>query len=177
MRTTKWPSVWLIKIVDALNSPNQSFNISDHVFFSHNNTRSGTFNKLVQPPIKHNRDKQFYFKRLPHLWNALPPIDLKLSFITIRKQLIDIFWKSFFSKFNPDISCTYYFACPSTQSVSPFQNPFSTNWHKSCIDHQYYSSLERFILYYYFVILSGCCNPAAGLQYGSYKAVITQQDK
>ena len=65
---------FFVKSLKLHESPNQSFNISDHIFFSHNNTRSGTLNKLVQPPIKHNRDKQFYFYRLPHLWNSLPPI-------------------------------------------------------------------------------------------------------
>ena len=69
---------FFVKSLKLHESPNQSFNIFDHVFFSHNNTRSGTFNKLVQPPIKHNRDKQFYFKRLPHLWNALPPMSYQL---------------------------------------------------------------------------------------------------
>ena len=94
---------FFVKSLKLHESPNQSFNISEHVSFSHKNTRSGTFNKLVQPPIKHNRDKQFYFYRLLHLWNSLPPIDLNLSFTTIRKQLINIFWKSFLTKFNPDV--------------------------------------------------------------------------
>ena len=62
---------FFVKSLKLHESPNQSFNISEHVSFSHNNTRSGTFNKLIQPPIKHNRDKQFYFYRLPHLWNSL----------------------------------------------------------------------------------------------------------
>jgi hypothetical protein len=48
---------FFVKCLKLHESPNQSFNISEHVSFSHNNTRSGTFNKLVQPPIKHNRDK------------------------------------------------------------------------------------------------------------------------
>ena len=105
-------------------SPDQSFNILNHVSFSQNNTRSGTFNKLVQPPIKLNRDKQFYFNRLPRLWNSLPPIDLNLSFATIRKQLIDIFWKSFLAKFNSDNTCTYYFACPCLRCFSQPKSSF-----------------------------------------------------
>ena len=106
-------------------SPDQSFNILNHVSFSQNNTRSGTFNKLVQPPIKLTRDKQFYFNRLPRLWNSLPPIDLNLSFPTIRKQLIDIFWKSFLAKFNSDTTCTYYFACPCSRCLR-FSQPKSS---------------------------------------------------
>ena len=48
-----------------------TFNISKYVSFSQHHTRSGSFRKLVQPLIKHNRDKQFYFNRLPHLWMKL----------------------------------------------------------------------------------------------------------
>ena len=56
-----------------------SFNISQHISFSSNATRSGSHSKLVQPFVKTNRYKNFYFNRLPHLWNALPPIDLQLK--------------------------------------------------------------------------------------------------
>ena len=96
-------------------SPNNSFNISEYVSFSRNHTRSGTHRKLVQSSIRHNRDKQFYFNRLPHLWNSLPPIDLNLSFDTIKRQLKSIFWKSYLAKFNPDISCSYYYSCPCSK--------------------------------------------------------------
>ena len=65
---------------------NNSFNILDYTSFSHNQTRSSSFSKLVQPIVKNNRDKQFYFTRLPYLWNSLPPIDLSLSFTTIKKK-------------------------------------------------------------------------------------------
>ena len=37
-------------------SPSNSFNISKFVSFSQHHTRSGSFSKLVQPLIKHNRD-------------------------------------------------------------------------------------------------------------------------
>ena len=77
-------------------SPNNSYNISEYVSFkfSHNHTRSGTFSKLVQPCIKNNREKQFYFNRLPYL-----------------------FWKSFLKKFNPDVSCSYYYRYLSLPKV------------------------------------------------------------
>ena len=113
---------FFVKSLKLHESPNQSLNIFEHFFFSHNNTKSGTFNKLVQPPIKHYRDKKIYFYRLPHLWNSLPPINLTLSFTTIRKQLIS-FGNHFSqdSDVNPDVSCTYYFACPCPRCFSPLQ--------------------------------------------------------
>ena len=93
-------------------STSNSFNISKYVSFSQHHTRSGSFRKLnVQPLIKHSRDKQFYFNRLPHLWNSLPPIDLSLSYETIRSKLKDIFWSKFMANFNPENNCTYFYSC------------------------------------------------------------------
>ena len=116
---------FFVKSLKLCELPNHSFIISKYISFSQNNTRSGTFSKLVQPPILHNRVKQFYFCRLPHLWNSLPPIDLSLSFVTIRKQLKEIFWKSFLTKFNPDVSCSYYFSCPCPRCFSQPKSCFN----------------------------------------------------
>ena len=69
--------------VKSLKQPSTSFNITDFVSFSHNSTRSGSHLKLVHQLAKANRFNQFYFTRLPHLWNALPPMDLSKSYITI----------------------------------------------------------------------------------------------
>ena len=77
---------FFVRSLQLCESPNHSFNISRYTSFSPNNTRSGTYKKLVQPPITHNRDKHFYFNRLPHLWNSLPPIDLSLSLVSINKN-------------------------------------------------------------------------------------------
>ena len=89
-------------------SPSNSLNISKYISFSQHHTKSGSFRKLVQPLIRHNRDKQFYFNRLPHLWNSLPPFDLSLSYKTIRSKLKDIFWNEFMANFDPENNCTYF---------------------------------------------------------------------
>ena len=52
---------FFVKLLKLHELPNQSFNISEYVSFSQNNTRSGTFTKLDQSPIMHNRDKQLLF--------------------------------------------------------------------------------------------------------------------
>ena len=67
----------------SLKQPSTSFNITDFVSFSHNSTRSGSHLKLVHQLAKANRFNQFYFTRLPRIWNALPPMDLSKSYITI----------------------------------------------------------------------------------------------
>ena len=107
-------------------SPNNSFKISKYTSFSVNLTRSGSYRKLVQPLVKNNKDKQFYFNRLPYLWNSLPPIDLNLSFNCTRTKLIDIFWDSFLSRFNAENQCTYYFSCPCHSCFSQPKSCFTT---------------------------------------------------
>ena len=87
-------------------SDNNSFDITKYIKFSHNQTRSGSYKKLVQPLV------QFYFNRLPYLRNSLPPIDLSLSITSIKRKLTNIFWNSFLANFNTDNSCTYYYKCP-----------------------------------------------------------------
>ena len=104
---------------------NISFNILNYNQFSQNQTRSASFSKLIQPLIKNNRDKQFYFNRLPYLWNSLPPVDLSLSFITIKSKLMKIFWESFITRFNPDNFCTYFYSCPCSKCFSQPKSCFS----------------------------------------------------
>ena len=92
--------------------------------FSSNPTRSRSHRKLVQPVIKSNRDKQLYFNRLPYLWNSLPLIDLSLSLDSIKRNLKELFWDSFLSKFDTSNSCTYHFSCPCSKCFSQPKSNF-----------------------------------------------------
>ena len=66
--------------VKSIKQPSSSFNILNYVSFSCcNNTRSGSFLKLVQPLVLNNRHKHFFFIRIVCLWNSLPPIDIHTS--------------------------------------------------------------------------------------------------
>ena len=72
--------------------PNTSFNIHNYFTFSFNCTRSASHHKLVHKLARTNVTKNSYFYRLPRLWNALPPIDLNLSFMSIKHNLKQFFW-------------------------------------------------------------------------------------
>ena len=106
-------------------SPKNSFNVTKYVSFSSNKTRSRSYRKLVQPLIKNNRDKQFYFNRLPFLWNSLSPIDISPSFETIKRKLKFIFWESFLNNIDQDNSCSYYFSCPCPSCFSRPKSRFN----------------------------------------------------
>ena len=64
---------------------------------------------------KHSRTSlahHSYFHRLVRIWNSLPPIDLSLSFLTIKTQLIKILWCNLLSYFDPSHPCSFHVICP-----------------------------------------------------------------
>ena len=63
----------LMFLVKSLKSPLPCFCITDYISFSHSTTRSSTANKLQHIHSRNNFVKNFYFNRLPRIWNALPP--------------------------------------------------------------------------------------------------------
>ena len=56
--------------------------------------------------------KQFYFNRLPRLWNFLPPINLSNNYVTIVGYLKRILWDRFISTFDQFNTCTCHYCCP-----------------------------------------------------------------
>ena len=119
---------FFVKTLKLCEVPNHSFIISKYISFSQNNTTSGTFSKLVQSPILHNRDKQFYFCRLPHLWNSLPPIDLLYKSIvcnyqkTTKRNLLEVIPH----QIQPRCKL-FLLLLVLAQGASPSRNPVSTN--------------------------------------------------
>ena len=55
----------------------ERFDVSKYVTFSSASTRSSSKCKLVHTLSRINRDRHFYFNRLPRLWNSLPIIHFK----------------------------------------------------------------------------------------------------
>ena len=66
-------------LVKCIKNPSNYFNISEFVLFSSSNTRSSAHLKLKHSIPKNNTLRQFYFNRIPRLWNSLPRFDLDLS--------------------------------------------------------------------------------------------------
>ena len=95
-----------------LNPSSNHFNIWNHVTFSNNRIRSTTTKKLMHTYSPNNKVRNFYFNRLPRLWNALPPINTDLSLSTIKSVIYNHFWNHFTEHFNTNNSCTYHFLCP-----------------------------------------------------------------
>ena len=113
--------------IKSFKQPTHSFNILNFVSFNQNSTRSGTHCKLIQPITRTNRAKQFYFNRLPRIWNALPPIDLSNSTDAIVAQVIHVFREHYARHFNDNNPCTFHFCCPCFKCVTLSRTSFSTH--------------------------------------------------
>ena len=98
----------------ALNQPSVHFNIFDFIQFSHNNTRSSSTNKLQYVYSSKNYLRNFYFTRLPRLWNCLPPIDLNQPLSSIKSTIYNYLWQHFKEHFDSMNPCTFHFCCPCT---------------------------------------------------------------
>ena len=99
-------------MVKCIKAPTPYFNISDYVTFCSANTRSSVHPKLKHTKTKTNLLGQFYFNRIPRLWNSLPQIDTSMSIPTLRCKLHTFFWNHFIENFNPTNVCSYHFVCP-----------------------------------------------------------------
>ena len=104
--------------IRSLKNPSNTFSIQSFVHFSDANTRSSFHLKLKHSYSKSNTSRHFYFNRLPRLWNSLPPVNPKLSFHTIRKKVLKVFWSRFSSHFVNSDPCSFHYCCPCAKCVS-----------------------------------------------------------
>ena len=97
----------------SVRCPSSLFNILDYVHFCDSSgNRSSKANKLQHPATSSTSSSNFYFNRLPRLWNCLPIIDGNVSTSAAISCLKAYFWYHFLTKFNLDDLCV-----PSTISV------------------------------------------------------------
>ena len=113
--------------VRCLKEPTNTFNISAHVTFSSNSTRSSTYFKLKHSLCRTNTLQHFYFNRLPRLWNSLPPLNMNQSISRIKRNVHQFLWNHFMQHFVSDNVCTYHFLCPCSKcSHLPVSLKFSS---------------------------------------------------
>ena len=116
----------VIFFISSIKLPNDSFNILQHVTFASTTTRSSSSGKLVHNICHSNRDKHFYFNRLPRLWNSLPIIDLSQGTKSLKRKLKEYFWNHFLTSFDPENPCTFHLICPCSKcAVLPVSNNYS----------------------------------------------------
>ena len=85
----------IVFAIKSLKAPSNNFDISKFLSFTVENTRSAAQRKLKHVTVPNNKVRHFYFNRLPHLWNALPSVDLSLSVSTNRSTIYKFLWSHF----------------------------------------------------------------------------------
>ena len=105
--------------IKSLKSPTIQFNITNYINFNPANTRSGASNKLIPAHHLNNLSRHSYFHRLPSLWNAMPIIDLNMSFaqLIIKSKLKKYLWDHFLNYFDDNNirNCTLHYQCPCSR--------------------------------------------------------------
>ena len=79
------PLMYVLDICDimffikSLKAPTNAFNITDYIKFTSETTQSGSSYKLQHIRNTNVSSSNFYFNRLPRIWNVLPIIDHNLN--------------------------------------------------------------------------------------------------
>ena len=106
-------------IVKSLKEPSDYFDISRYVSFSSGRTRLSSYLKLSHASAATtNSSRNFYFNRLPRLWNSLPLLDINQWIPTIKTKLYLHLWSHFTANFDPDVICSYHYLCPCANCSS-----------------------------------------------------------
>ena len=105
-------------LIRCFKDPSDKFFVQYFVSFVHLNARSTTRNKLLIKFSKTSHSQYSYFNRVPRLWNSLPPLELSLSFNTIKLHLKQLFWKHFIVHFNPTNLFSFHILCQCLNCVN-----------------------------------------------------------
>ena len=97
----------ILFLVKSIKYPSNHFNSLQFINFCSHTTRSSSHLKIRHTLSRNNIQSNFYFNRIPRLWNSLPTIDLSLTLPAIKTILRDHFWNHFLSNFHPDRTCIY----------------------------------------------------------------------
>ena len=102
----------VIFFLKSIRSPSSHFDILSFVSFSTSTTRSSSASKLKIPLTTTSLSSNFYFNRLPRIWNLLPTIDESLSTASAIHKVKIYFWSYFLTHFNPADLCSFHIYCP-----------------------------------------------------------------
>ena len=83
-------------LIKSMRSPTDHFNIYNFVEFSSRPTRSCSNFKLKHSISRTKMEGNFYFNRIPRLWNSLPTLDAN----PIKYKLHKYFWDYFIGHFD-----------------------------------------------------------------------------
>ena len=108
----------IIFFIQSYQHPSMCFNIAEYIQFSTSNTRLSSSQKMIHHKCSSNIAQNFYFHRLPRLWNSLPRIDLSFPIYTIKRKLYNYMWEHFIQNFDDTNVCSFHYNCPCCHCVT-----------------------------------------------------------
>ena len=99
-------------LVKSIKFPSDHFRFCDYVQFCSHPTRGSSNLKLKHSLCRTEIERNFYFNRIPRLWNSLPTLDINLPLSVIKSGIRQFFWNHFVSNFDSNNVCTYHYLCP-----------------------------------------------------------------
>ena len=127
------PLMYILDVNDVmfflknLHNPHNGFDINNFIKFATGHTRLASGNKLLQTRSPDNSTSNFYFNRLPRIWNALPIINYQDNPLKIKAKLLDYLWNHFTANFTSNNTCSFSFLCPCSKcSKIPHQPNFNS---------------------------------------------------
>ena len=97
--------------IKNLKTRHDGFDIKSYILFVTGNSHLATSNKLQPNRSTDMMANNFYFNRLPRLWNALPIIDINPHPDNIKQKLLHYFWNHFEATFDSSNTCNLSFQC------------------------------------------------------------------
>ena len=111
----------IMLFISLVQFPPDNFDLSDYVQFTTSITRSST-RLSIRSVSKHvprlNSTKNYYFNRIVPIWNSLPPLDLSLSYTSLRKMVYAFYWEYFVTNYILDVPCSWSRVCRCSNCTS-----------------------------------------------------------
>ena len=112
-------SLWLeaqdvLFLIKLTIDPPSGFCLEEYISYVSSSTRASSHNKIKRSQLLIPRlsvTRSFYFNRVIRIWNSLPFIDTNQPYLSIKRQILDIFWQYFVHSYSVENSCSWCVVC------------------------------------------------------------------
>ena len=111
-------------LIKCMKDPSDNFDIYSHIPFVTSCTRASSTKTLKHNFCRYSTTQHFYFNRVVHLWNALPPVDITQSYPTIKRQITNFLWDHFTSNFTLTLHALFTLYTPVPPALTSLIHNF-----------------------------------------------------
>ena len=132
-------SLWLeaqdvLFLIKLMIDPPSGFCLDGYISFISSSTREISHNKIKRSRllIPHLDITRHFFNRVIRISNSLPYIDIQQPYLSIKRQILDIFWQYFLKSYTVENPCSWCIVCPCVNCSSlPNPSPNLTSLNQS----------------------------------------------